>query len=269
MATYIKRLLFCNGVEEEEYRELYALEDQHWWFHGNRNVALGLLGRYRQPTGQYTVLDAGCGTGLNMVKLSPWGEVTGIDISPQAIEFCEQRGLNNVVLGAVERTPFPNNAFDIVTCFGVLYHKAVDDRRAVNELARVCKQPGGLVLITTPAMKFLRWKMFRTPHDELQHTGRRHSKKELKKLLKDAGFQVKKISYYTTILFIPVTLARLLTNLKRLIQPVTPKTSDLTPPPRWIGKILEWTMQLETLIIPHVSLPFGVGLVAVGEKKME
>lgn len=253
-------------MEDQEYQELYAIEEQHWWFRGQRRIAFGLLERYRKKLQGYTILDAGCGTGLNMVHLSAWGTVTGIDISPRAVEFCEKRGLKNVVLGPVEQTPFTDNSFDIATCFGVLYHKAVDDQRAVKELARVCK-PGGLVLITTPAMKFLRWKIFRTPHDELQHTGRRHTHKELQTLLENAGFEVKKISYDTTFLFIPVILARILGNIKRWIIPSTPQKSDLTLPPQWIGKILEQTMYWESLIIPHFSLPFGIGLVAVAEKK--
>ena len=253
-------------MEDQEYQELYHIEEQHWWFRGNRQVAFGLLEKYRSKLGGYAVLDAGCGTGLNMIQLNPWGTVTGIDISPRAVGFCEKRGLKNVVLGPVERTPFPNHSFDIVTCFGVLYHKAVDDQRTMHEFSRICK-PGGLVLITTPAMKFLRGNIFRTPHDELQHTGKRHSKKELYQLLAAAGFTVRTISYYTTLLFLPVIFARLFGNVKRLLFTSAPKKSDLTLPPGWIGKLLEKTMAIEAAIIPTVSLPFGVGLVAVAEKK--
>ena len=44
------------------YRELYELEDRHWWFRGRRAVIWALL-RRADPPPSPRVLDAGCGTG--------------------------------------------------------------------------------------------------------------------------------------------------------------------------------------------------------------
>ena len=83
----------------------------------------------------------------------------------------------------------------MVTCFGVLYHEGIkSDLKAIKELSRVCK-PNGYVVITTPAGKFLASKLFLSGHDKSQHTGRRHNKNELKRLLKLSGLKPKKTTH--------------------------------------------------------------------------
>ena len=47
----------------------------------------------------------------------------GIDFFEEAITFCHKRGLENIKQGSIEFLHYQNNTFDIVTCFGVLYHK--------------------------------------------------------------------------------------------------------------------------------------------------
>jgi SAM-dependent methyltransferase len=155
--------------------------------------------------------------------------------------------------------PFPDHSFDIVTCLGVLYHKQVDDKKAIEEMFRVCR-PGGIVVISTPAMKVLRHRLFRTRHDELHHTARRHSRKELLTLLENAGFSVKKISYHTTFLLFPALLFRVANNI------IKEKESELQTFPAWIENILTCIIYLEEPIIRRWSLPFGMGLVAVAQK---
>ena len=179
-------------------------EKNHWWFKGRREIAFNLLKKNLPQRNKYSILDAGCGTGLNIKKLRKFGKVTGIDFSPHALGFCKKRGIRNVILGSIEKMDFADSTFDIVTSFGVLYHKQVNDREAINAFYRACHS-GGVVLITTPGMKWLRNKLFRTYHDYSMHTGKRHSKKEIKALVEQAGFRVKKISYFMTFLFSPLT----------------------------------------------------------------
>ena len=82
-------------MEEHVYRQLYELEDTHWWFRGRRAVIHALLGR--TPLGaQPRILDAGCGTGRNIADYSRIGDTAGVDPSPDAVAFCHARGLGQV-----------------------------------------------------------------------------------------------------------------------------------------------------------------------------
>ncbi len=252
-------------MEEIEYFKHFHLEEDHWWFKGRRKIAFNLLKKNLPKRRNYSILDAGCGTGLNIKKLSEFGKVSGIDFSPHALRFCKKRGVRDVILGLIENMDFADSTFDIVTCFGVLYHVQVDDRKAINEFYRVLS-PGGVVLITTPALGQLRNKCFRTYHDFSMHVKRRHSIKEINAMLEQAGFKVKKISYFMTFLFFPVLLLRM---MDKILFRDLHKESEISMPSRIINKILEFIMTIEGAIIERSSLPFGISLVVIAEKPIK
>ena len=59
---------------------------------------------------------------------------------------------DNVVGMDLQRLTFSNDTFDIVLCVHVLEH-VMDDRRALAEIYRVLKRPGGLAIIMVPIGK--------------------------------------------------------------------------------------------------------------------
>src|SRR2546423_9535632 len=87
-----------------------------------------------RPLQGKTVLDVGCGDGLNSVMLAKMGaSVTGLDISPGAIDAAQRRAALN---GVSERTRFvcapaetadlEPDSFDIVWGAAILHH-VLDD----------------------------------------------------------------------------------------------------------------------------------------------
>jgi len=106
-------------------------------------------------TPQMRVLDAGCGSGRNLVYLLREGcEVFGIDRDAAAVaQFRKMAALlqpglpaENFQAGLVESMPFPDNFADAVLSSAVL-HFARDEqhfRAMVHELWRVLR-PGGLL----------------------------------------------------------------------------------------------------------------------------
>ena len=89
--------------------------------------------------------------------------------APLAVGYAARAGLS-VARGSVLALPYSTAAFDVVTCFDVLYHKAVtDDGQALTELARVLV-PGGWLLVRVPA-----YDRLRGPHDRQVHTREPHS----------------------------------------------------------------------------------------------
>lgn len=65
------------------------------------------------------VLDIGCGAGRIALWLQLRGfDVTGIDVSPTAIEVCQRRGLRKCFVMPVEKMNFPSASFDTVLMMG-------------------------------------------------------------------------------------------------------------------------------------------------------
>ncbi len=138
------------------------------FFHRNRaRVVRRLTAKYASPNGP--ILDAGCGTGLNLRHL-PAGS-TGIDINPRNIELLRKRlPKHNVLEGDIEAMPFADDAFGTVLCTEVLEH-VPDPAAAIREFRRVLR-PGGVLIGSVPARSMI-WKLrflsSTCPHSEPFH----------------------------------------------------------------------------------------------------
>ncbi len=94
------------------------------------------------------VLDVGCSLGYTLQAARELGlESAGIDIAPFAVEACRKRG-HRAELGGLDRMPFADGAFAVVTMKHVLEHTP-DPRTALAEARRVLR-PGGALFIAIP-----------------------------------------------------------------------------------------------------------------------
>ncbi|MEK7633237.1 MAG: class I SAM-dependent methyltransferase [Patescibacteria group bacterium] len=239
-------------METREYKIMYEVEDSHFWYQGMRRITKTLLDKYLPKNKQLKILDAGCGTGRNILFLKNYGQVFGIDISQEAIKFCKKRKLTNLKLGNVDKISFKNKSFDVVACFDVLYHKQVKDyKKVIKEFYRILK-PGGVLFIRVPAFQFLYGS-----HDIAVHTKHRFEKEELKILLKNNNFEVLKASYVNCFLF-PLAI------LKRMLDKSS--VSDV----KQINPILNWLFKIplffEAVLIKYFDLPFGLSVIIVAKK---
>ena len=75
---------------------------------------------------------------------------------------------------------------------------------AIRELHRVLRS-GGLLLLNVLAFRFLH-----SAHDEAVMTARRFRKKEVRSMLVENGFTIRRLTYWTTLLFPLAVLARTL-----------------------------------------------------------
>jgi ubiquinone/menaquinone biosynthesis C-methylase UbiE len=95
-------------------------------------------------------LDAGCGQGaISSIISEKAKKLYSVDIGTQALEETKKR-LNNKERVVLEKTsllnlPFRDNSFDFIISNGVIHHTE-DQRRALQELERVLK-PGGEILL--------------------------------------------------------------------------------------------------------------------------
>jgi SAM-dependent methyltransferase len=155
----------------------------------------------------------------------------------------------------VQALPFPQDAFDAVTSFDVLYHRWIeDDAAAVAELVRVLR-PGGVLLVRVPALKLL-WGA----HDAAVHSRHRYNTAEVRALLESQGLRVVKLSYANTLLFPVIALRRL---LDRLTGREGSDVGFLPAPLEWaFGSLL----RLEARVLPRLSFPVGASVFALARK---
>ena len=191
-------------MEEYEYRIMRHIENTYWWFRGKQFLVDMLLKKYLDNNRSNMILDIGTGTGATLERLQRYGNVYGVDVSTVAIQLLARDGYKRIVRSDAENgIPFKGNTFSLITCLDVLEHLE-NDRSLLEEMARVCK-PGGVILITVPAMRLL-W----SSHDVALHHKRRYTKWQLLSQIGPLHCNVIKASYFNTSLFVPIAVVRIL-----------------------------------------------------------
>ena len=241
-------------MEYPQLKQIYELEDSYWWFVARRRLVRGLLSRYTAAS-DLKILDTGAGTGALMQSLADMGEVWGCDISAVALEFCRKRGLERLVQCSMEQMNFADASFDVVTSLDVIEHIR-DDRQAVAEMYRVLR-PGGLGVITVPALKFL-W----SGHAQVLHHLRRYHRGPLRRMLGAAGFEELRLTYVVSFLMPLMVIHRW---WLRITSRGAPRIG-ITPVPACIGRLFRDVQHLESFFVHTTGLPWGASLVAVVRK---
>jgi len=239
-----------------EYAEMYKLESFYWWFVARRQLLESLVESIARDFKKATILDVGCGTGINYSVLSKHGDTFSTDASEEALAFSKSRGTDGLARSDLESLPFANSTFDIVTALDVLEH-VDDDLKALNEILRVTAK-GGVLVITVPAYGFL-W----SEHDEALHHRRRYAASELRNKLTNAGFEVERISYYITLLFFPILFMRFVQSVSK--KSIQAKTSHIVLP-GWLNSLLVGILGFERWLLRWINLPFGVSIVCLARK---
>ena len=244
-------------MKPAEYRRMYEAEEAQWWYAGQRAIATALLepALPARPDAGARLLDAGCGTGFNLVALSRLGGATGIDIAPEALAFCRARGVR-ALRASLLALPFADQTFDAVTSFDVIYHAWVtDDRTAVSEMTRVVR-PGGLLLVRVPALRAL-WGA----HDVEVQSRHRYTRGELVALLEGCGLRVERATYCNSLLF-PLLFAR--RTLDRLLHREGSDVGFLPAPLEWAFR--RALLAEAALVRAGLSFPIGASVVALARR---
>ncbi|MCW1305231.1 MAG: class I SAM-dependent methyltransferase [Candidatus Parvarchaeota archaeon] len=107
------------------------------------------------------VLDIGCGTGkITKIIKDKVKMIIGIDISREMARLTKKNLVPCIVADA-ENLPFKRNKFDKIICLTVIQN-IEDQKMAINEMERVCKK-GGMIILTmmkrSKRVHFLRYLM--------------------------------------------------------------------------------------------------------------
>jgi len=156
------------------------------------------------PAGHRTgrLLDIGCGTHPFFLTHTDFSEKHGLDKIVQSANEISNPGLRlqtyDVETGGA--LPYPDNHFSVVTMLAVFEH--IDQPKLVpllQDIKRVL-QPGGLLVMTTPAgwadglIHFLA-KINLLSHEEIHEHKDKYSHKKIAEFLTAAGFAETKLRF--------------------------------------------------------------------------
>lgn len=152
------------------------------------------------------ILDVGCWTGqLYSALVNTQYNYTGIDISGEAIFVARERFKNaNWKVSDATKLPFIKSSFDAVLMFEVLEHLGDREQLCINELGRVLKN-GGILILSTPAYNLM--SILSDPAYFLQN--HKHYKElELRKFLKN-DFAIQKVWLKGNVIYVSMYLMQM------------------------------------------------------------
>jgi SAM-dependent methyltransferase len=253
-------------MQQHTYAIMRRVEESHWWFVGRRRIIKSFLERLwrdlktaratqAEQSPALNILDVGCGTGANLEMLSEFGEAEGVDVSPEALSFCRERGLEKVRLGEAEKLPYDDSSFDLVTGLDVVEHLD-DDVAGLKEMRRVLRRDGRAVFFV-PAFMFL-WGV----QDDISNHRRRYTLKGLQRVVREAGFEVERASYVNLSFFAPILLGRLFMRATRL-RPASENNITIG----FLNGVLGKLFAAERGPLRYLNFPFGVSIICVARRK--
>jgi SAM-dependent methyltransferase len=252
-------------MDKEYYKEYYHLERKNWWFTVRSKILADRIATFFPKNTQKQVLNVGVATGATSEMLAQFGQVMSVEYDKDCYEFTKTILKTPLINGSILEMPFENLHYDLVCAFDVIEH-VEDDLKAVQEMKRVCKK-GGYVMVTVPAFMSL-WGQ----HDVVNQHYRRYRLHELEQLfLADNDGIITYKNYFNSLLFPPIFLAR--TAMKFLAKFTKPKRegagSDhtLIDEDSVILKILENIFETERKLLQKAwKFPVGVSAVLVWKK---
>lgn len=236
------------------YQDMVAVEETHWWYLSLRD----LLKYWIHKLQIKNVLDAGCGTGRNLLFFKELGlEINGFDYSDESLKICKSRNLNNIKQGSILNIPFENNSFELITCLDVL--STIPESKltgAISEFSRVLQKDKYLILNEAAlpwavSKHFIDWDL-----------KQRFYLGNLEKSLKENNFQIIKSTYRVSILFPPIIVSRIIENISnnKNYVPDVHKTNKI------LNSIFYVIMRFENLLLSYINFPIGNSVFIVAKK---
>jgi SAM-dependent methyltransferase len=238
-------------VNDEEFRLLDEIEEDHWWLVGKRLLTRSLIA---SETGGGRLLDLGCGTGGLLRDSAAGADCVGVDRSALGLRICARKGLERLVRADVSKPPFRAGAFDTLLALDVIEH--LDDDVAFLRRARDLCAPGGHFMVSVPAFPWL-WSR----HDETFEHRRRYTARTLQAALLAAGFVPERLTY-TNLFVFPAAAAWRIATSRLGLERFLPRT-DFVAAPRWLNTLLVRLYELEVWLLSRVDLPFGLSVVCI------
>jgi SAM-dependent methyltransferase len=245
-------------MHRDEYERMAAVENTMWWFRSAHANLIDAFVRHA-PARALTVVDAGCGTGGLLRRLTQCRTIAtahGVELDPGACAVAREGSTASIVNASVNELPFGDTTVDAVFSADVLCHADVHPAKALAEAYR-CLRPRGLLLVNLPAYAWLH-----SSHDERVHNARRFTRRGAAAMVRSAGFRVRHARYWNSLL-LPLMAAHRAVRRR----PDAGGQSDLIAFPRPLDSFFGSITRLErSAARVGLSAPFGGSILLVADK---
>lgn len=206
------------------------------------------------------ILEVGCSSGANQALLAEFGRVVGLDMNARAIELAKKNSVDvPAAHDALRRGCCPedlsglNERFDLICLFDVLEHIEQDSAtlRALSSLLK----PDGVFMLTVPSHQWM-WG----PHGSHFYHQRRYTHGHLAECCAHTGLVVSRLSYFNTLLFPLVVVAR-------AVERLTGRKSEAATevPTTLLNSTFRFVFSLKHHSMPFIRLPFGLSLLMLAK----
>jgi SAM-dependent methyltransferase len=239
----------------------FEMEDMSFWYQ-HRNECLVAAMKANDFPKEF--LDIGGGNGITALAMQNAGyEVTLVEPYPSGIENAKKRGIRSTIQSTLEEYV----AQEIGTApaagfFDVMEH-IEDDRTFLENINRLLT-PDGRIMLTVPAFQ----RLWSENDVQLGHF-RRYTLGQLSALLEEAGFRVTYATYFFSLVWAPMWLARVLPEkfgIKTDNTPGKKRNEHMAGRPvtaRLLMRVLGWEVNA---ISSKTKIPFGTSCLIVAQK---
>jgi SAM-dependent methyltransferase len=189
-----------TAYSEDQHGVIDEATDSSWWYATRAEMIVDLLDECGRPRALW---DIGAGSGTVSRALQSHGiPMVAVEPGRGGAQAAAASGLT-VICAALESLDLPDASIPAAGLFDVLEH--VDDRPALlRELHRVI-EPGGMLVLTVPAYRWL-W----SDADVVAGHTTRYTRDRLLAELRGAGFRPQRVGYRFASLVAPIAALRAL-----------------------------------------------------------
>lgn len=245
---------------DENYASHYGeLQRNHWWFRARHHVLREVIATIRWPQ-RPKIMEVGCGPGETLYLVyPPDADLTGVEPDAITADVARKRGPVPVIHAGIEMlaTLVPDASLDGVAMLDVLEH-IQDDHAAVRAVHAKLK-PGGVYFLTVPAFMWM-WGR----QDDVSHHCRRYTKSTILAPLVAAGFEIERITYFSSFLFPMIAGLRVARRLLRLKPSGESDLDDSIGP---FNEVLNKIFAAEAWWLRHANFPIGSSILCIARRK--
>jgi SAM-dependent methyltransferase len=256
-------LSFCepdgaDGFDPQAFDRLATLERGSFWFR-SRNELIAWALRTEFPSAR-SLLEIGCGTGFVLAGLeraAPQLRLAGAELHAGGLRHAAERAPAACFYQLDARAiPF-DREFDVVGAFDVLEH--IDDDERVLAGMRDATAPGGGIVVTVPQHEWL-WS---SADDYAEHK-RRYSRRELTDKVARAGFAIRRVTSFVSLLLPLMAASRLAERFGRRRYDPSREHEAAQKIDAPLARVAELELRL---LRAGVGLPFGGSLLLVASRR--
>jgi 2-polyprenyl-3-methyl-5-hydroxy-6-metoxy-1,4-benzoquinol methylase len=258
-----------DEYDETGFDVLIRMQREHFWYRGRHELLLNVVkrevSRRCANAGALRAIDmgGGCGGWLEYLHARDTGMFHQLalgDSSMRALALAEPVVGSFAARYQIDLLELVwSEEWDVVFLLDVLEH--IPDHVQVLKQIRASLRPGGLLFVTTPALKY-----FWTYNDDLAQHRRRYCRQDFRDLAESAGLELLRTDYFMFLLSPALMLSRMFSRppasaTDAQIRDHLARTHRIPAPA--INAILGKILSLEAFMVNRIGFPWGTSILGV------